>query len=105
VFFQADEALVADDDVVDQLDVEDATRRHELLRRLDILWLGRRVAARIVVAEDQAGACADDGGTEDMLPMGWMTVTLDAHSILKLTSPPSAVFISYAPTTLIANRP
>ena len=66
VFFQADEALVADDDVVDQLDVQDATRRQELLRRLDIIRRGRRVATRMVVAEDQAGSCADDGGTEDL---------------------------------------
>jgi hypothetical protein len=37
MFFQAHEALVADDDVVDQLDVEDATSLHELYRRLDVL--------------------------------------------------------------------
>jgi hypothetical protein len=37
MFFEADEALVADDDVVDQLDVQNAARRQELLRRLDIL--------------------------------------------------------------------
>jgi hypothetical protein len=37
VFFQAHEALVADDDVVDQLDVEDASSLHELPRRLDVL--------------------------------------------------------------------
>ena len=34
---QADEALVADDDVVDQLDVEDAAGLHELLSGFDIL--------------------------------------------------------------------
>jgi hypothetical protein len=48
VFFQADEALVADDDVVDQLDVQDAPGRQELFRRLDILWLWLRVAAGIL---------------------------------------------------------
>ena len=37
VFFQAHEALVADDDVVDQLDVQDAAGLHQLLCRLDIL--------------------------------------------------------------------
>jgi adenine-specific DNA glycosylase len=36
-FFQANEALVADDDVVDEFDVEDAASLHELFRRLDIL--------------------------------------------------------------------
>src|SRR6266566_1221006 len=66
VFFEADEALVADDDVVDQLDVQNAPGRHELLRRLDILWRGRRVAAGVVVAEDEAGTVADDGGTENL---------------------------------------
>lgn len=37
VFFQAHEALVADDDVVDQLYVEDASSLHELFRRFDVL--------------------------------------------------------------------
>ena len=66
VFFEADEALVPDDDVVDQLDVQDAPRRQELLRRLDILRRGFWEPAGMVVAEDQAGALADDGGTEDL---------------------------------------
>ena len=66
VLFEADEALVADDDVVDQLDVQDAPRRQELLRRLDVIRGGRRVATGMVVAEDQAGALADDGGAEDL---------------------------------------
>ncbi len=35
--FQTDEALVADDDVVDQLDVEDAARLHQLQGRFDVL--------------------------------------------------------------------
>jgi hypothetical protein len=34
--------------------------------RFVIFWLGRRVAAGMSVAEDQAGTCADDGGTEDL---------------------------------------
>ena len=37
MFFQADEALVPDDDVVDQLDVEDAAGLHKLPGRLDVL--------------------------------------------------------------------
>jgi hypothetical protein len=55
VFLEADEALVADDDVVDQLDVQNTPRRHELLHRLVILRRRCRVAAGMVVAEDQAG--------------------------------------------------
>jgi hypothetical protein len=66
VFLEADEALVADDDVVDQLDVQNTPRRHELLHRLVILRRRCRVAAGMVVAEDQAGAFAGDGGTEDL---------------------------------------
>ena len=58
VFFEAHEALVADDDVVDQLDVQDAPGRQELLRRLDVIRRGRRVATRMVVAEDEPrGMC------------------------------------------------
>src|SRR6266571_1045565 len=66
VFFEADEALVADDDVVDQLDVQHAARRHELPGRLDILRRGRGVAAGVVVTEDQARTVADDGRAEDL---------------------------------------
>ena len=66
VFLQADEALVADDDVVDQLDVEDAARRHQMFRRLDVLGGRRRVTTGVVVAEDEAWAVADDGRAEDL---------------------------------------
>jgi hypothetical protein len=37
MLFQAHEALVADDDVVDEFDVEDAPGLHQLQGRLDIL--------------------------------------------------------------------
>lgn len=37
MLFEADEALMADNDVVDQLDVEDATSLHQLQGRLNIL--------------------------------------------------------------------
>src|ERR1700674_4774217 len=36
VLFEAHEALVADDDVIDQLDVQEATGLHELFGRLDV---------------------------------------------------------------------
>src|SRR5436309_11718500 len=61
-FFEADEALVADDEVVDQLDVENASGLHELPGGLDVLRRRRWVAAGVVVAEDEGGAVADDGG-------------------------------------------
>src|SRR6516162_6110353 len=66
VFFEADEALVPDDDVVDQLDVQDAPRRQELLRRLDIIRRRSWITAGMVMAEDQAGAFTDDGRAEDL---------------------------------------
>src|SRR5258708_21596612 len=65
VFFEADEALVADDDVVDQLDVQHAPRRHQLLCGLDVFPGGRGVAAGGGVAADEAGAVADVGGGGD----------------------------------------
>ena len=66
VFFQADKALVTNDDVVDQFDIEDATGRHELFRRVNILRRRRRIAAGVIVAEDEARAIADDGGAKDL---------------------------------------
>jgi len=55
MLFQTHEALVADDDVVDEFDVEDATGLHKLLCRLDIVLRRGRITAGMVVAEDQAG--------------------------------------------------
>ncbi len=66
MFFQAHKTLVADDEVVDQFDIEKAARGHELLGRLDVLGGGRRVAAGVVVAENEARAVADDRGAEDL---------------------------------------
>src|SRR5258708_31374218 len=66
MLFQAHEALMTNDDVIDQLDVEDTAGLHELLCRRDILIRWGRVAAGVVVAEDEARAVADDGGPEDL---------------------------------------
>src|SRR5258708_33190685 len=66
MLFQADEALMTNDDVIDQLDIEDAAGLHELSGRLDIVRGGRRVAAGVVVAEDEAGAVADNGWAEHL---------------------------------------
>ena len=66
MFFEADEALVADDEVVDQLDVQDAAGLHQLLRRLDILRRRGRVSTGVVVAEDDPRAVAHNSWTEDL---------------------------------------
>ncbi len=66
MFLEADEALLTDDEVVDQLDVEDAPGLHQLPRRLEVLLGGRGVAAGMVVSEDEGGAVANDGLAEDL---------------------------------------
>ena len=66
MLFEADEALVADDDVIDQLDLQEAASGHELPGCLDVVGRGGRIPAGVVVAEDQAWAVADDGGPEDL---------------------------------------
>src|SRR5260370_14924917 len=64
MFFQAPEALVADDDVIDQLDVQDAAGLHKLLCRHDIIIRWGRGAAGAVAAEDEPRAVAGEGGPE-----------------------------------------
>ena len=66
MLLEADEALVADDEVIDQLDVKHATSRHELFRGLDVLLRRGWVATGVVVAEDDARAVADHGEAEDL---------------------------------------
>lgn len=38
MLLQADEAQVADNNVVDQFDIENAARHNELFRAFDVLW-------------------------------------------------------------------
>src|SRR5262249_49605372 len=58
--FQADKAVVADDDVVEQLDFQPPPRLAQLLGRLYIFRRGRRVARRMVVQHDDRRAGARD---------------------------------------------
>ena len=64
--FHANKASRADDDVVDQFDLQQATGLDQLLRDVGVVLRGRRVAAGVVVADDDARAVAGDGGPEDL---------------------------------------
>jgi len=48
-FFEADVALLADDEVVEHFDVEELACFHNLLCDLDVLGTGRGVSRRVVV--------------------------------------------------------
>jgi hypothetical protein len=52
--FEAHKAVIADDEVVDQLDVELLACLHKLLGHSDVFGPGRRVAAWMVVANKNA---------------------------------------------------
>src|SRR5579859_7792466 len=62
---QAGIAGVADNDVVEQFDVEQFSGGYQLIGDVDIFGGGGRVAARVVVADDNVGAVAHDGRAED----------------------------------------
>src|SRR5260370_35370797 len=65
VFFQAHEALVADDDVLDQLDVQDPAGLHKLLCRHDIIIRWGGGAAGVVGAQDEARDVTHAAGAGD----------------------------------------
>ena len=48
-FLEADVALLADDEVVQHLDVEELACFHNLLGDLDVLGTGRGVSRRVIV--------------------------------------------------------
>jgi len=66
LFLHANEAPRADDDVVDQFDLEQASGLDQLFGDVDVVLGGGRVAAGVVVADDDARAIAGDGGPEDL---------------------------------------
>jgi hypothetical protein len=53
--FQGEPAALADDEVVQQLDIEQLPRRHNLHRQRHICRRGRRVAGRMVMDSDDGG--------------------------------------------------
>ena len=52
--------------MVDQFDFEQAARLDQLFRDVGVVLRGRRVAAGVVVADDDAWAIAGDGWPEDI---------------------------------------
>ena len=65
-FFEADVAVAADNDVVEDLDVEELAGFDEHLGDADVLGAGRGVAAGVVVDDDDGGGQAADRFTEDL---------------------------------------
>ena len=58
--FEGDEAVVAEDDVVQQFDAEDLAGFRQPLRDAAIFGAGGRVAAGMVVGDDDGGGAGDD---------------------------------------------
>jgi len=58
---QADEALAADDDVVEDIDAEELASLHHLAGHLHVVLAGRGVAGGVVVHHDEGRAALADG--------------------------------------------
>ena len=63
---QRDVRVVADDQVVEQLDVEQTARGEGLGRQVEVVRGGRRVARRMVVDQDHARRVEPDGVAEEL---------------------------------------
>ena len=63
---QRDVRVVADDQVIEQLDVEEPPRRERLGRQVEVVRGGCRVARRMVVDEDHAGRIEPDRVAEEL---------------------------------------
>src|SRR6516162_1197343 len=64
-----DEAIVpsvAEDDVIEDADTDELTRIAEALGELDVLCARRRVAARVIVSQEQRSGVAGDCRLEDL---------------------------------------
>jgi len=64
-FLQTDVALIADDEVIDQFNVQLAACLYQLLCYGDIFGRGCRVAAGVVMTDDDTWTVTDDGGSID----------------------------------------
>ena len=58
-------AFVADDDVVDDSDIQEFACRHDFLGQLAVVLAGMRVARWVVVPQDDAGGTVVQGLLED----------------------------------------
>src|SRR5260221_899527 len=63
---EADMALLAENDVVEQLDIQQLASLAQLLSRADVLRRGGRVARGMVVHDEDRGAGARDGWLVDL---------------------------------------
>lgn len=64
-FFEGDELLVADDDVVEDLDVEEFAGGDELAGDMNVFGGGGGVAGGVVVGDDDGGGVVAEGGAEE----------------------------------------
>lgn len=64
--FEADETLIADDEMVDQFNIQVMPCLHKLLGNRYILRRWRWIAAGVIVTDNYAGAVAQDGGPVDL---------------------------------------
>lgn len=64
--FHADEAVVANDDVIEQFDVEQFARFAQLLSGAHVFGRGGGIARRMVVDDNNGWAGAADRGLEDL---------------------------------------
>ena len=58
--------VVADHEVIEQVDVQEAARRERLRGQVEVVGRGRGVAGRVVVDEDHAGSVQADGVPEQL---------------------------------------
>jgi hypothetical protein len=65
-FLQADETLVANDEVVNQFNIKVLTRGDQLLRYGNVLWRGGGIAAGVIMADQNGWTVAYDGGSIDI---------------------------------------
>src|SRR6266550_3339458 len=63
---QRDPGVMADDEVVEQIDVEQAACSEGLGRQVEVVRRRRRVARRVVVDEDEPGRVEPDGVPEEL---------------------------------------
>jgi hypothetical protein len=66
LFLQTGKSGIAYDDVVQQIDIEELSRLHELPGSLDILRTARGVRAGVIVRDNNAGAIAHNRLTKHL---------------------------------------
>jgi hypothetical protein len=65
-FFQARVTRIANDNMIEQIDIEQVTGLNQLFRHLKVLGRGCRIAAWMIVTDDHIGTVAHDRGPKDL---------------------------------------